>query len=177
MSQKKVHKKIQLLPPKAIVALLIGIALLIGGCIGYKIASKQRQDQGASMWHDLREGNYKANWRRGNCDALTIDTPQKGQQVTSPLVISVTVDNSKDNCRWSVFEAQAGSVDLVNDNGDVIGTTTLTTTEDWMTDEPTSYSGTITFTPDTNNKDYTIVVHEEKPSGLSGKKITLPLTY
>lgn len=179
MAQKKVASKKSLLPPKGMVILLVALALVVGGFIGFKIGHKDFKDRnnGKDMWHDMRDGSYKANWRQGNCQALTINEPQQGQKATSPLTVSVTIDNTKDNCRWSVFEGQAGTIELKNKQGEIVGSAILTTSDDWMTDEPTKYSGTITFTPDESETEYTLVVNEENPSGQSGKTVALPLTY
>jgi Immunoglobulin-like domain of bacterial spore germination len=178
MAKKKADKKTPLAQPRVIVGMIVGAALIFGGLIGYKVGHHKPNDRGNAMdmWDEMRDGKYKGNWRRGNCEAIHINTPQKGQRITSPMEISVTVDNSKDECHWSVFEGQAGSVELKNQNGDVIGTANLTTTEDWTTDEPINFKGTLPFTPDEKSS-YTLVINEENPSGQSGKKVMLPLMH
>lgn len=109
------------------------------------------------------------------CDALTKITPQSGQKITSPLTVSVTVDNTK-SCKWTVFEAQAGTIMLKDSNNHTIGSGILTTSEEWMTDTPVTYTGTISFTKPTTD-DVTLIITEEDPSGKGSQTVTIPLTY
>lgn len=114
------------------------------------------------------------------CNALTIQSPTNGQKVTSPLTVSVIVDNTK-SCKWAVFEAQAGVISLQDSMGRKIGSANLTTTEDWMTEKPVVYTGTIEFGQTPASSDLLLVITEEKTSGLgpeeNGQSVTIPLTY
>lgn len=115
---------------------------------------------------------------QATCPALTVITPQPGQQVSSPLPVSVIVDNRNPKCHWTVFEAQAGSMEIKDKNGTVLGTGILTTTNpNWMTVNPVTYKGTITFTRPAGKK-LSLTITEENPSGRPGaQQITIPLTY
>ena len=110
-----------------------------------------------------------------SCDALSQITPLPGAKVTSPLTVTVTVDNTK-NCKWTVFEAQAGTVILKDDTGQTLGNGILQTTEDWMTEKPVTYTATFTFTKPTTH-DLTLIITEEDPSGNGTKSEVIPLTY
>lgn len=109
------------------------------------------------------------------CNALTMTNPQKGQKITSPLTVTVTIDNTK-SCHWTVFEAQAGTLTLQDNTGKIIGTGRLTTSANWMTDKPVTYTGTIEFTkPETN--ELQLLIEEENPSGQESQTVTIPLMY
>lgn len=114
------------------------------------------------------------------CDALTNISPKPEEKVTSPLTITVTVDNTK-SCKWAVFEAQAGVALLSDSTGRKIGSTTLTTTEDWMTEQPVVYTGTIEFTQTPASNKLLLEIFEERTSDLAaeenGQSISIPLTY
>jgi len=112
------------------------------------------------------------------CKALSLITPKVNQQVASPLVVTVVIDNSDTNCHWTVFEAQAGTIDIIDEDKSVIGQGVLTTEDDWMTDQPVTYKGSITFTKSPVGKILKLQIHEENPSGNSDTQIlTFPLTY
>lgn len=110
------------------------------------------------------------------CDALTNISPKSGDKVTSPITVTVTIDNTK-TCKWTVFEAQAGTMEVKDTNGQILGTGTLTTTSEWMTDQPVEYTGTISLsgTPATN--DIVLTIKEDDPSGQGSQEVTIPLIY
>ncbi len=113
-----------------------------------------------------------------SCTALTLNSPSSNQKISSPLSVTVTVDNTNTDCHWTVFEAQAGSMKLLDEEGTVIGEGVLTTEEDWMTDQPVQYKGTITFTKTPMGKKLELQIHEENPSGKPDSKIlTYPFIY
>ena len=109
------------------------------------------------------------------CDALTKLSPRSGTKITSPLTVSVTVDNTK-SCKWTVFEAQAGTLTVKDSNGEILGKGILTTTGEWMTEQPVVYTGTVEFTKPATN-DVTLVIEEEDPSGEGSQTVSIPLTY
>lgn len=109
------------------------------------------------------------------CDALSNITPRSGTKITSPLTVTVTVDNTK-SCKWTVFEAQAGTLTIKDSNGKALGTGILTTTGEWMTEQPVTYTGTIEFSEPATD-DVTLVITEEDPSGEGGQTVSIPLTY
>lgn len=112
------------------------------------------------------------------CTALRLDSPQVNEEVSSPLSVTVTVDNRNKDCRWTVFEAQAGTLQLLDEDKTVIGKGVLTTSDDWMTSEPVTYNGTITFDRAPTGKKLELQVIEENPSGKPDSQIlTFPLTY
>jgi hypothetical protein len=87
----------------------------------------------------------------------------------APISVTAVVDNTNMQalgCSWTVFEAQAGTIELKDGNGTVLGFGLLTTTQDWMTASPVTYTGQVTsnsvFAPGTP---LTLVFTEENPSG------------
>lgn len=158
--------KKQKLSPFAIMLIIVG--LLIGLVVGYKFINKTNNP-------GYIEPSYPAAY--SDCQSLTVLSPETGAQATSPLTIDVVVDNSNPDCRWAVFEAQAGSIDLQDDQGNVIGSGVLTTTDDWMTDQPVNYSGTISFDPTQATSEMKLIITEEKASGEEGQQVILPLSY
>lgn len=165
------HKKItkskkQNLSPLAIILIIVG--LLIGLVVGYKLMNKDKTPG------YVEPGSPAAY---SDCQALTVLSPETDAQVTSPFTVDVVVDNTDPDCRWTVFEAQAGQLQLKNDQGAIIGTGMLTTTEEWMTEQPVNYSGTVTFDAAQATPEMKLVIVEEKPSGEDGQQVVLPLSY
>ena len=87
------------------------------------------------------------------------------KEISSPLEI-IGYITGKDN--WVAFEAQAGTVQLLDENNNVLGTAILTVTdENWMK-EFNNFKGELNFVSpeDQNGK---LVFHNENPSGLPDK--------
>lgn len=142
------------------------LGLLLGYYLGY--------DQG---WEKYIQSPYSHQQTTVSpiCDALTNITPQSETKITSPLTVNVTVDNTK-SCKWTVFEAQAGILTLKDSTGEILGSGTLTTSSEWMTEQPVVYTGIIEFTEPATD-DVTLIITEEDPSGQGAKTVSIPLTY
>lgn len=98
--------------------------------------------------------------------ALTFISPIVDQRnIQSPLKVEVIVDNSKDNCRWGVFEAQAGLVSLVTDTNISVGKNILETTGNWMTQDPVTYTSTITYSLNGYTGPLKLKFIDENPKG------------
>lgn len=112
------------------------------------------------------------------CQALTIKTPLPNQRITPPsLSVKVVVDNTNPECHWTVFEAQAGTLELQDENKNTIGTGTLTTTDEWMANKPVTYEGTVSFSAIQQGKG-NLLITEENPSGKdTPQSISLPLNF
>src|SRR6478736_1509020 len=83
------------------------------------------------------------------CQALNIQSPLENDQVTRDFTVRAVVDNSNPKCHWTVFEAQAGTIEIKDANGKLVGNGELKTTEDWMTDNPVNYTSDISLDPQT----------------------------
>lgn len=113
---------------------------------------------------------------------LTLTTPISGAGVSFPLSVTAVVDNTDAvelGCSWTMFEAQAGYMELKDEGGAVLATGILETGEEWMTTGPVNFSGTLSpATPIAPGTLLTLIVHEEDPSdGEAGvpSTISLPL--
>lgn len=104
--------------------------------------------------------------------ALMVTAPLPGAHVTLPLSVNATVDNEgHPDCHWTVFEAQAGVVQLLDKDGIALGSGTLTTSDDWMTDAPVDYAGEIPALSLITPGPATLVITEENPSDLNPSQI------
>lgn len=114
---------------------------------------------------------------------LTVDTPLYNSEISFPLSVTATVDNTNAiqlGCSWTIFEAVAGTTVLKDENGNTIATGHLDTGEEWMTTGPVHFSGTLVpATTPTSGTVLTLVVTEEDPSDGEGgpvSEIIIPLT-
>lgn len=110
------------------------------------------------------------------CNAVTVLFPKDNAKVASPLDIKVTVDN-RGECHWTVFEAQAGTVEVTDGLGKVIGTGVLKTTQEWTVPTPVTYTATITLSkPSTSGG--TLTITEENPSGKADpQRHSIPVSF
>lgn len=122
-------------------------------------------------------GLYFLKRTPSSCQALTITSPKPQEKVTSQFALQTVVDNRNPKCHWTVFEGQAGGVDVTDKSGQSVGKGTLQTSGEWTTDNPTTYSTTITLSPTTLTGKLTLTISEENPSGKSGQTVTLPIQY
>ena len=112
------------------------------------------------------------DWGRGSVVAPTIpataadatDTPiivsypLDNQTVTSPIHISGVVHGS-----W--FFEGSFPVELVNSNGEVIGTTTASTDGDWATTTDVNFTATVSYPKATTTDRGFLVLKNDNPSG------------
>jgi len=158
--------------PKYLLLFLVFFCLLVG--LGYYLRHNQNIKKMTDEYNKLQPTSV------ATCNALTNISPKPGDNVTSPLTITVTVDNTK-ACKWAVFEGRAGVALLEDSKGRKIGSAGLATTESWMTERPVVYTATMEFiqTPASNNLLLHIV--EEKAANMgpeeNGQTITIPLMY
>ena len=109
--------------------------------------------------------------------ALKVVSPLPGSTQTLPLQVNVIVDNgSTPNCPWTVFEAQAGVIQLLDNSNIAVGSGVLATTQDWMTDDPVGYSGEIPNIAVVPPGNATLVITEEDPAGMGdAQTIEIPI--
>lgn len=109
--------------------------------------------------------------------AITIISPQAGSVITNPLSVNILVDNSKPDCHWTVFEAQAGTATVVDSTGLLLGQAPLTTTDDWKLSKAVAYNAVIQLTNKPTTGVVNLILEEENPSGKpSPQQITVPLS-
>ena len=118
----------------------LGIVLLV--VVWYSVRSYQPKPKEAVP----KEGQVYTTLPKSHC-GMTVVSPLENTKISLPYSITAIVDNtgSKElGCSWGVFEAQAGSVEIVKPNGEVASTTPVKTVNpNWMTSDPVAYGTTI----------------------------------
>lgn len=102
----------------------------------------------------------------GSCGIIVSD-PTPDSVVAFPLTIKTIVDNTDmetRGCAWTVFEAQAGTVKVLDSTNTEVGMGILTTTEDWMTTSAVHYSSQVSLVGTPSGKNLKLVFEEENPS-------------
>jgi hypothetical protein len=119
-----------------------------------------------------------------------VDTPiteKCGAQLVSPkpnevvyesiLVELIVAHPAGASCNWVVFEGLGGRVELLDEDGTVIGSALLETIEEWMTTEPVLFTGTLSV-KEINSANLQIRVTEDDPSGMGiVDTITIPVIF
>jgi len=101
---------------------------------------------------------------------------QPNQEISFPFDLTVVVDNRDLNCRWIVFEAQAGMVEIRDQANVLISQGILRTTQDWMTEQPVEYRATLTQIIQPTSGQARLILTEDDPSGAgTPRQINLPL--
>lgn len=96
--------------------------------------------------------------------ALKALTPELNSHVKAPVVVSVLVDNTNTECAsWTVFEGQAGTVELYDNSENLLSKGVLTTMSDWTTGFPTTYTARLSDFLYTGK--VKLLITEEDPSG------------
>ena len=106
---------------------------------------------------------------------LIVETPKANETVTSPLIVSGYVDG-KD--RWTGFEGQVGTGQLLDPNRKLLVLGILTATdENWM-QFPTNFSTTLTFSAPATAEG-ALVFRNENASGLPDyeREFRLPVKF
>lgn len=112
-----------------------------------------------------------------SCKALTVVSPKENTSVGSSFTLQTVVDNRNSQCHWNVFEAQAGTVEVKDTTGNVVGAGTLVTGQEWITNNPVTYTATVILTPTTQIGQLTVSIHEENPRGKIGQTVSFSLLY
>ena len=110
---------------------------------------------------------------------LTLSVPEPGQKVTFPLTVVGAVDNRKNtDCNWGVFEAQAGTLVVKDEQGEVVASGILTAKGEWMTEGPIQVEGIVSATQPITGNTLTLIATEDDPSGLGElQQLSIELSY
>ncbi len=103
-----------------------------------------------------------------NCGdkGFVVQSPNLDIGTSFPIYVEGVVDNRyAGECRWTVFEGQAGTIEAFDVENNLISDGALRTVEDWMTDEPRNYKAILNLHKAPVSKDLKIVITEEDPSG------------
>lgn len=144
----------------------IVITLILLAFVAYVLVKVDSRREAAIV--DPNEDNDLAQVEMSHC-GLTVSSPLSNTLVSFPLSVSAIVDNTDMTnlgCGWTVFEAQAGTIKVLDINNQVVGSGILTTTQDWMTTSPVAYTSTVTLTGVPASNNLTLVFTEDDPSDM-----------
>lgn len=111
------------------------------------------------------------------CGAQLI-SPKPNEVVHESIQVELVVAHPAGaSCNWVVFEGLGGRVELIDEDGLVIATALLETTEEWMTTEPVLFTGSLSV-KEINSANLQIRVTEDDPSGMGiVDTITIPVIF
>lgn len=153
---------------KVIIILVIAILVAILGFLGYQPSKAPIVNNTGQNTSDPSSGpdNQSANDQDPNGkgsntaqQGLSVTSPQANEKVSSPLKITGQVSGDG----WTGFEAQAGTVQLQDQQGKVLTTGILTMPGNWM-QLPASFESTLQFNVATKQP-ATLVFKNENASG------------
>ncbi len=100
---------------------------------------------------------------------LTVTKPTPNEAVVFPLTVNAVIDNSLSSslgCSWTVFEAQAAVVEVIDSENNKVGQGLLVTEGDWMTSSPVNYKAVVSLEDGVSSEEeLTLRFNEEDPSG------------
>lgn len=111
------------------------------------------------------------------CEALQIINPQQNEKVSQTFTVEVIVDNRIPECNWTVFEANAGRIEVTDKTDTIVGNGSLTTQEEWMTENPVTYTSEITLMPTTAQGQLIVTITEENQNDEPPQTVSFPLSY
>lgn len=153
--------------------LLAGFVFIILGCNSEKVTENNSDDgqTGLPNVEVTRTPNPDCNNK-----GFVVQSPSLDLGTSFPIFVEGVVDNREaGSCRWTVFEGQAGRVEVFDVEDNLVSDGVLKTIEDWMTDEPRNYKAILNLGKAPVSKDLRIVITEEDPSGEGlGEKIEFP---
>jgi len=135
----------------------------IAGCNSGKITENYSETKQSSL-PKIEVTRTPAN----NCDGkgFIVQSPNLDIGTSFPIYVEGVVDNrDSGECRWTVFEGQAGKVEAFDTENNLVSDGVLKTVEDWMTDEPRNYKAILNLHKAPVSRDLKIVITEEDPSG------------
>lgn len=100
---------------------------------------------------------------------IELDGIEGGQAVSSPLEIKGRITGG----RWTAFEGRAGTAEMVDEDGTVLGSTTLEAVSSWM-ELPVEFEASLAF-DNPKGKIISLVFHNENASGLPEKDAVMSL--
>lgn len=91
--------------------------------------------------------------------AVSLSSPESMQVVSSPIQVTGQAPGT-----W-FFEGQIQAV-LVDQNDNELGSISIQTKENWMTESAVNFSGQLPFTPPSTGSSGELIIRKENPSGL-----------
>jgi hypothetical protein len=90
---------------------------------------------------------------------IVVSYPDDNQEVSSPVKIS-------GKARGSWFFEGSFPIQLVDINGNILGTSIATSSEDWMTAEFINFNSELSFEKSTSTRRAVLVLKKDNPSGI-----------
>lgn len=109
---------------------------------------------------------------------LTVQLPAPTATVSFPMEVKGVVDNRQASpCGpWIIFEAEAGTMEVQDINGTVVGRGILRAQGEWMTAGPVPVIGTIALDREPANNTARLVITSTDPSGAQTPQvISIPI--
>jgi hypothetical protein len=109
---------------------------------------------------------------QGNSDVISVDAPQAGDTVASPLTVTGSARGM-----W-YFEADF-PVELVDSTGETLVMHYATAQSEWMTEDYVPFTSTLEFTVPAGITSGTLILHRDNPSGLpeNDDRLEIPVTF
>ncbi len=109
-------------------------------------------------------------WPKSDNSDVRVFSPKSGQEIDSPLSV-------EGEARGTYFFEGSFPIKIVDENDNVLGTSYVQATSDWMTEDFVAFKGEISFAVKTGGKGY-LVFMKDNPSGLPeyDKEFRLPIT-
>jgi len=111
---------------------------------------------------------------------IKIIEPQPLDKISFPYTVKGVVGGHRDrpNCNWVLFEGQAGSMELQDMDGTVLGQGPLKATDDWMSPDEIHFEGELQLIKQPKSHTGTLFIKEEDASG-GGKpqQLAVPVNY
>lgn len=154
-------------------ALVVLIAVLIAGIVlivlpGKTSAPTQTNNQQATTTQTDNEGSNSA----GIADLISVGTPTKGANVSSPLTITGSARGT-----W-YFEASF-PIELRNASGTVIAQGHGEAQSNWMTEDFVIFKATLSYPAQPAGSHGTLVLKNDNPSGdpARDKSVEIPVVF
>lgn len=128
----------------------------------------------------IRHGNPSGSEPTSGCgitpkpeEGLIIDYPKENALISSPLMISGTITGNK----WTGFEGQAGVVNLIDENGNILSASVLVIKGEW-TQLPADFEANLEFEAPESGDGW-LIFYNENPSGLDGNSVqfAMPIKF
>lgn len=103
-----------------------------------------------------------------------LDSLNVGDKIVSPLNITGSINGNG----WVGYEGQAGRVDLLDSSGNLMASSSLSATTNWM-DLPVKFSATLTFIVPQGTKGGTLIFYNRNVSGKveNDRQVSLPVIF
>lgn len=149
-----------------IVVAVVVILIAVAGLLVWKLWPSQTLPAGENKLTEKQKelarlvDERMAETKSSENKNIIVNSPKLGEMISSPLIITGQINGEG----WSGFEGQAGTVQLLDEKMEVLGSTILEPTTDWMR-LPTKFKATLEFSS-SKEQSGMLVFKNENPSGM-----------